>query len=1051
MPSPAPARLPSPRRRPSLTRYTYAAVGLVVAVIALIFASLVGATRSFHGEERSASRTQGVLQASNELERTVIDVETGLRGYLLTRQDVFLEPFDAGLRSIPVQVAGLRPLVVVPAQRARLEAIAARIAAYVHDYAVPNRAAGPGAGLRQTRRAAADGKRQVDDLRRRFRAFDAAEAALVAQRRQRAERRGAVSTWAGVGGMVVSVLLLLGLGWYLRRSILAPVRQVADAAGRLAGGDRRTRVPQVGTGEVALLGDAFNRMATTLSTRELELEVSRDRLDGILRHASAAVSVKDRSGRYLVVNRSWEEVIGVRAEDAIGATDAECMPPEYVEAASGSDERVLRTGEVLEYEQQAFDGRTFHITKFPLSHRDGTRYGVAVMGTDVTDRKRALVEAIDASQAKSEFLANMSHEIRTPLNGVIGMLELLLQSDLDDDQRQQAETAARSGEALLGVISDILDFSKIEAGKLELDAHDFDLRTTVEDVCEMLAGQAHERGLELLTWIDDDVPARVRGDRGRLRQVLTNLLANAIKFTDRGEVEVRATVASRDETDVLLRIDVRDTGIGVEPAAVARLFDSFSQADSSTTRRFGGTGLGLAISRQLAELMGGEVGVESTPGEGSTFHFTARLAVAGGRASRRPRSPLPAGVKVLVVDDNATNRTILAASLQSREARVATAAGGTDALGLLRGAARTGEPFEVVVLDGNMPGMDGLELAAAIRRDPVLRGMKLVMLTSSGDRRAAARAVGIEHYLTKPVRRVRLLSAVAEALEGAGPGSDAAPVPARPPAARRRGGVGSGDAPCRMLVAEDNVVNQLVVEGMLARLGVAADLARHGREALSMLEASSYDLVLMDCQMPELDGYEATAAIRAGERDGARVPIVAMTANAVAGDRERCLAAGMDDYVGKPLRAPELEAVVERWLRGPGDGGPAAGDGGAQAGRGPAAAVDALVDAARLRMFRDDHAEIAERLVDLFAQDTPRTIDELHTAVADRDSDRVRRCAHRLKGSCQNIGATFMATLCGELEHDGCDRPTRLRELDAAFGATEAAIRATLGVNGPRG
>jgi two-component system sensor histidine kinase/response regulator len=1025
------------RGRATLTRYTYAAVGVVVAVLALVFASLIVATRGFHGEARSVSEAQEVLQTANELERTVIDVETGLRGYLLTGDDRFLQPFDEGLRSIPIQIEDLHRTVTQPDQRARLDALDAHIDAYVDDYAVPQRVAGPGGGTRRIRRAAQDGKRLVDALRARFDAFDGAEESLVARRSAAAELRGAIATGTGVGGMILSVLLLLGLAWYLRRFVIAPVRRVGEAADRLARGDRGARVRQVGTGEVARLGEAFNAMAGTLSRREREIEVSRDRLEGILRHASATVSVKDREGRYLLVNPSWERVSGRGASEVIGATDADFLPADVAEAARAGDLEVLRTGSVVDYEE-SFAGGTFHVTKFPLAYRDGTLYGVAVMGNDVTDRRRALGEAMEASRAKSEFLANMSHEIRTPLNGVIGMLELLLQSELGDDQREQAATAARSGEALLEVINDILDFSKIEAGKLELDEHDFDLRATVEDVGEMLAPQAHDRGLELLTWIDDDVPAAVRGDRGRLRQVLTNLLSNAIKFTESGEVEVRASLETRDGDGLLVRFDVRDTGIGVDPEILPRLFDSFSQADSSTTRRFGGTGLGLAISRQLAELMGGEVGARSALGEGSTFFFTARLeAGAPTRSSRRQPTTLPAGVHALVVDDNATNRAILASCLRSREARVATAAGGVQALAVLRDAARDGEPFEVAVLDGNMPGMDGLELAAEIRRDPILRAVKLVMLTSSGDRREAARDVGIEHYLTKPVRRARLLATVADVLAGGEASGDEIRRPAPPvPARRRSGGAGHGSRR-RVLVAEDNEVNQLVVEGLLARRGIASDLARNGREALAMLAERPYDLVLMDCQMPELDGYETTAAIRAGEAGDnvAEIRIVAMTANAMTGDRERCLAAGMDDYLAKPLRGEELDGALQRWA--------GVVPAGAAAAPAPVAAVEALVDEARVRTFRDDYPEIAGRLVDLFVEATPPILADLRDAVHDGDDERVRRAAHKLKGSCQNIGATFMATLCVELEGDTA-AAGRLDELGAAFAPTESAIRALI-------
>ena len=449
------------------------------------------------------------------------------------------------------------------------------------------------------------------------------------------------------------------------------------------------------------------------------------------------------------------------------------------------------------------------------------------MGTDVTDHKRAVAEALDASRSKSEFLANMSHEIRTPLNGVIGMIELLLQSDLTDEQREQAATAASSGEALLDVINDILDFSKIEAGKLELDRHDFDLRDAVEDTCEMLAPQAHGKGLELMAWIDDDVPASVHGDRARLRQVLTNLVSNAVKFTEAGEVAVRVHVEAPAADGLVVRFEVSDTGIGIPANVLPRLFDSFAQADTSTTRRYGGTGLGLAISRQLVELMGGEIHARSRMGEGSTFEFTARLDSAQpARPSRRNRRPLPTTLKVLVVDDNATNRAIVEAYLRARDVRCESAPGGPDALAAMHAAVRAGEPFELAILDGQMPGMDGVELASAISMAPSLRATRLIMLTSTVDRRAAARDAGVHHYLQKPVRRARLLETVADAMSGltAEPKEPAAPTPAAVRADR-------------LLVVDDNAVNQRVVEAMLAKRGFSVELAGNGREALSMLAA----------------------------------------------------------------------------------------------------------------------------------------------------------------------------------------------------------------------
>ena len=486
------------------------------------------------------------------------------------------------------------------------------------------------------------------------------------------------------------------------------------------------------------------------------------------------------------------------------------------------------------------------------------------MATDVSDRKRALAEAVEASRSKSEFLANMSHEIRTPLNGVIGMTELLLQTELAPEQREYAQTAASSGEALLGVINDILDFSKIEAGKLELDAHEFDLREAIEDTCEMLAAQAHGKGLELTAFVADDVPAVVRGDRGRVRQIVTNLVSNAdqVHPPRRGGGARRAASSATAATPCCASRSPTAASASQQDK-LGTLFESFSQADTSTTRRYGGTGLGLAISRQLVQLMGGEIGAASEPGAGSRFRFTVRLpAPETARAARRPHLAVPAGLKVLVVDDNATNRAIVDAYLRSSGVRCELADSGAEALAAMHAAVRAGEPFDVVVLDAQMPEMDGLDLAAAIRQAPSLRGARLVMLTSTGEHRARARELGIAGYLTKPVRRARLLETLADVARGERP-ARRPPTARRPPPASRTWRA--------ILVAEDNAVNQLVIETMLDKRGFAVDVAGDGAEALAKLAHGTYAAVFMDCQMPNVDGYEATAPDpRAGARRRAR-------------------------------------------------------------------------------------------------------------------------------------------------------------------------------------
>jgi two-component system, sensor histidine kinase and response regulator len=502
------------------------------------------------------------------------------------------------------------------------------------------------------------------------------------------------------------------------------------------------------------------------------------------------------------------------------------------------------------------------------------------------------------------------------MNGVIGMTGLLLDTALTTTQQEYTETIRRSGEALLTIINDILDFSKIEAGKLDLEVLDFDLRATLEDVLELLAEQADSKGLELAYWLQPEVPTWVAGDPGRLRQILTNLVGNAVKFTAQGEVVVRTTLVDTHADAVLLRFAVMDTGIGIPPAVQARLFQAFSQADSSTTRQYGGTGLGLAISQRLVTLMGGTIGVESTPGQGSTFWFTVRLAPRPAPAQATGATlPELRGVRVLCVDDHGTNRAILEAQLSAWGMQASCVADGTTALARLRAAHADGQPYDLAILDYHMPEMDGLELAHAIKADPLLAPVRLIMLSSVSQRgqRRAAQQAGIAAALTKPVRQSHLYNCLVTVMGAAAEPTVVSPVSRH-----------QGNAPIQMhlrvLVAEDNVINQKVAVRLLEKVGCRIDVAANGQEAVAMLVQFAYDVVLMDCQMPEMDGFAATAAIRQHEAStGRHVPIIAMTANAMQGDQEECLAAGMDDYVSKPVTLDALVAVLRKWAPPQGD------------------------------------------------------------------------------------------------------------------------------------
>jgi len=811
----------------------------------------------------------------------------------------------------------------------------------------------------------------------------------------------------------------------------------------------------------------LSRDITQLKQTERALRQAEEKYRAIYENSVEGIFQTTRDGHFLSANPSLARMYGYDSPEEVVAALTDIEHQLYVDPERRNEfSRLMREkGEVSGFESQVYrkdktviwiseSARTVKAPEGGILYYEGIVEDISARKQAELEREQAREAALESARTKAQFLANMSHEIRTPMNAITGMSGLLADTRLTKEQREYVETIRNSTETLLSVINDILDFSKIEARKLTLEVIEFDLREAVESSVEMLAERAHKKAIELSCWIEPDVPDFLRGDPVRFRQILTNLVSNAVKFTEKGEVIVRVTKLEENATRIVARFEVKDTGIGIAPDALSRIFQEFTQVDGSTTRKYGGTGLGLTISKQLVSLLQGEIGVDSTPGEGSTFWVQLPF-------EKQPGADIPAlpstseslaGLRVLVVDDTASTRQILHQHLEQWSIADDQATSVAEALTMIQDAAKIGNPYLLLIIDLDMPETDGLSLAQTIKNDPQLATSRIIMLTTLLNRlnTTTMKATGISACLVKPIRQSRLRECLIDAMSASGAvtaqSADPETAPASPTVSR------AAARGVRVLLAEDNVVNQRVALKQLKKLGFSADSVTNGNEVLSALQRVPYDIIIMDCQMPEMDGYEVTRRIRQSGSESyihlkSAPYIIALTANAMHGDRERCLAIGMNDYLTKPLHMHELEAVLQRALLHiqptPLSPGPI------PKSEPELEALDHSVINGLKELREPGQPDPLRELIDLFFKDAEPRLRLMEEAAAASDLPKVATAAHTLKGSASNLGARRLASLCAALEkqgkgNDGDKAGKTLGEVKSEFAKVRDLLNAEL-------